>query len=223
MTAQYRLLFVGAPLAGKGTQCKILSEQLGIPHISSGDILREEMQKDTELARYIKETLAQGQFVTDDIIRTLINRKLETMKGGFILDGYPRTVDQLDSISFHYDRIIFLNTPVEYIIGRVEGRLCHMPSGRIYHTKYNPPKRPGLDDITNEPLTKRDDDKIELIKHRMLDFLEKTGKVIEKGMDMNKVSIIDGSLSKDEINKSILNELKKIDQEREGIENIQKK
>ncbi|OAG32495.1 adenylate kinase [Nematocida sp. ERTm5] len=206
-----KILMIGPPLAGKGTQCKILSDKLGVPHISSGDILRNEMRKDTELAIYIKKQLNTGQFVSDSVIRELINEHIKGISGGFILDGYPRTVDQLDSIEFYYDRILFLDTPMDYIIDRAEGRLCHIPSGRIYHTKYNPPKIPGYDDVTGEPLEKRGDDRAELIKGRILDFIEKTGAVIEKAIKMNKLTRIDGSQPKERISELILEEVQKLE------------
>ncbi|EHY66263.1 hypothetical protein NERG_00959 [Nematocida ausubeli] len=209
----YKILMIGPPLAGKGTQCKILSSRMGIPHISSGDILRSEMEKDTELARYIKKQLNAGKFVSDSVIRDLINAHINSVEGGFILDGYPRTEEQLDSIDFHYDRILFLDTPMDYIMERVEGRLCHLSSGRIYHKKYNPPKVPGLDDVTGERLVKREDDRVELIKGRILDFIEKTGKVIEKGIKTNKLARIDGSQPKDMISQMILEEVRKIEPE----------
>ncbi|KAH9387467.1 adenylate kinase [Nematocida major] len=199
-----RLLMVGPPLAGKGTQCKILAKTLDIKHISSGDILREEMQRDTELAHYIRAQLNSGQFVSDEVIRGLVNARVKEESGGFILDGYPRTEAQLRSIDFPYDRILFLDTPMEYIMDRVEGRLCHAESGRIYHTKYNPPKVPGRDDVTGDLLVRRGDDKVELIKGRILDFIEKTGKVIEAAVEANTLTRIDGSLPKEEISRRIL-------------------
>ncbi|KAI5191888.1 adenylate kinase [Nematocida sp. AWRm77] len=201
---QYRLVFVGPPLAGKGTQCKLLSEKLGIPHISSGDILRREMGKSTELGRYIKAQLEGGHFVKDEIIQSLITKTINGLKGGFILDGFPRTLEQLNTMDFFYDQIVFISTPLEDILDRARGRLCHLPSGRIYHTKYNPPKTEGLDDITQEPLYKRDDDTVNIIKHRYLDFIEKTGKVVQRGMELKKVTVIDGRGSLEEINKTIL-------------------
>lgn len=205
----HRIIMIGPPLAGKGTQCRIVAKYFGIEHISSGDILREEMKKETETAQYIRERLNSGSFVSDDVIRGLVNTHINRAEKGFVLDGYPRTVEQFLSIDFPYDKIFYLDTPLEYIMDRVEGRLCHEPSGRIYHMQYNPPKVPGIDDITGEVLIKREDDKIELIKKRVLDFIEKTGKVIEKAIEMNKLTRIDGSLPKDEISKMIINEVQK--------------
>lgn len=207
---EYKLLMVGPPLAGKGTQCKILSDKLNIEHISSGDILRQEVQKDTELANYIRKQLNSGQFVSDEVIRELVNKSISRVKGGFILDGYPRTVEQLDSIKFYYDKILYIDTPMEYIMNRIEGRLQHRGSGRIYHVVYNPPKVSGRDDITGEPLIKREDDKIELIKGRVLDFMEKTGAVIEKAIKNKKLARIDGSQSMEKIAEDIMEEIKKI-------------
>ncbi|OAG30123.1 adenylate kinase [Nematocida displodere] len=206
----YKLLFVGPPLAGKGTQCKLLSKELGIPHISSGDILRLEMEKDTDLAKMIKTKLSHGEFVSDAIIMELINNAIKEQKRGFILDGYPRTVEQLNSIKFDYDAIVFINTPIEYILDRIEGRLCHPSSGRIYHTRYNPPKAMNLDDLTGEPLIKRDDDRIELVQRRVLDFIEKTGGVIERGLELKKLLTIDGGREKEEVNRDILGALEKL-------------
>ncbi|KAI5172675.1 adenylate kinase [Nematocida sp. LUAm3] len=198
-----RLIVLGMPLAGKGTQCTILSEQLGIPHISTGDILRQEMKKNTEQAKYIRNQLSNGLFVSDKVIQDLLNERLTKIEHGFILDGFPRTIEQFENISFPYDKMLFIDTPVHLILDRVEGRLCHMPSGRIYHEKYNPPLNPEKDDITNEPLTRRDDDKRELINRRVLDFLEKTGKVIEAAIQKGVLVVIDGSKPMDQINKEI--------------------
>ncbi|KAI5185987.1 adenylate kinase [Nematocida homosporus] len=206
----YKLLFLGPPLAGKGTQCKMLSEKLRIPHISSGDILRQEMQKETDLAQYVRERLAAGKFVSNEVIRVLVNSAIKGISGGFILDGYPRTLDQLESIDFEYDRIIVIDTPIDCILDRVEGRLCHPGSGRIYHTRYNPPRMPGLDDITGEPLVRREDDRVELIRHRVLDYIEKTGEVIKRGIELKKVTLINGNGPKELIHQQILAELEKI-------------
>lgn len=207
---EYKLLFVGPPLAGKGTQCKILSRKLDLPHVSSGDILRQELGRDTRLSQYIRAQLSAGHFVKDEIINSLVNRTISVLSKGFILDGYPRTLEQLNCIDFVYDQIIFINTPLEQILDRAEGRLCHIPSGRIYHTKYNPPKTPGLDDYTQEPLVKREDDTVEIVKHRFLDFIEKTGKVIEKGMELKKVTIIDGSGTLEETSAKIIQALSQL-------------
>lgn len=207
---QKRIIMVGPPLAGKGTQCEIISNKFNIKHISSGDILREEMKKDSEISSYIQERMNSGCFVSDTVIRDLVNRRIKEEKGGFILDGYPRTVEQLISIDFQYDRIFYLDTPLEYLMERIEGRLVHEPSGRIYHKEFNPSKIPGIDDVTGEVLTRRGDDKIELIKKRVLDFIEKTGKVIEKGIEMNKLTRIDGSLPKDKISEILIREIERI-------------
>lgn len=203
-TWEPRLLFLGPPLAGKGTQCEMLSKQLNIPHISSGDLLRQEISANTEMSKHIKETLALGQLIEDKVIIKIINKRMETIKGGFILDGYPRTLEQFNQIKFKYDKIIVINTPLEILMKRVEGRLCHIPSGRTYHKVYNPPKKEGYDDVTGDPLTKREDDRIELVQHRVLDYLEKTGEVLKRGTLLGKVFIVNGSRSKQEINKDIL-------------------
>ncbi|KAI5189423.1 adenylate kinase [Nematocida minor] len=208
----YKILMVGPPLAGKGTQCEIVANRFGLKHISSGDILREEMKKETPLSKYIRDQLNSGLFVSDSVIRDLVNLHINKVEGGFILDGYPRTVEQLDSITFSYDKIFYLDTPMEYIMDRVEGRMSHPPSGRIYHTKYNPPKVEGKDDITGEDLVKREDDKIELIKRRVLDFIEKTSKVIERAIEMNKLARIDGAQPKESITQMIFSEIERIKQ-----------
>lgn len=206
-----RFLIVGPPLAGKGTQSRMLSTQLGIPHISSGDILREEAAKDNELSRQIKEKLARGELIPDDVVRVLVNRNIAGLEDrGFILDGYPRTLAQLEAIDFHYDRVLFINTSLDTIMERAKGRLYHPKSGRIYHTKFSPPLVPGLDDKTAEPLVPRGDDKEEIVRHRFLDFMDKTGKVIEKGLEMNKVSVINGDGTVAEVNASVLESIQAV-------------
>jgi len=201
---EWKLLFLGPPLAGKGTQCRLLSKQLAVPHISSGDLLRKEMEKDTKTSKYIKSQLSIGALVSDEVINELIKKEISEIKGGFILDGYPRTIEQLNMIDFEYDMIILLNTSLEDILDRASGRLYHPPSGRIYHKKYSPPKVVGLDDVTGEELQVRDDDKVHIIKRRFMDFIEKTGKVVEKGMEMKKLAVVDGSKGVEEINRDIL-------------------
>lgn len=203
----YRILMVGPPLAGKGTQSKMLSSSLGIKHISSGDILRAESLKNTPLSLDIQTKLKRGEFIPDEVVRMLVNRSISTLKEGFILDGYPRTLPQLEAIDFYYDKIIFINTPLDTLLERARGRLYHPKSGRVYHKVFNPPRIEGVDDTTGDPLIEREDDREEIVRHRFLDFTDKTGKVIKRGMEMGKVSVIDGSLGVGEVHRRIMDVL----------------
>jgi adenylate kinase len=205
-----KVLVLGPPLAGKGTQSKLLSAQLSIPHISSGDILREKAAGEENVSAHIRERLRMGEFIEDALVRSLINEKIHSISGGFILDGYPRTLDQFESIDFPYDRIIFISTSLDTILDRAKGRLYHPKSGRIYHVRFNPPKTPGLDDETNEPLFPREDDKEEIVRHRFLDFMSKTEKVIERGLECGKVTLIDGNEDVSEVHASVLRAIEAI-------------
>jgi len=156
-----RIILLGAPGAGKGTQAQFLTKKFNIPQISTGDMLRSAIK-----------AMDAGQLVTDEIIIGLVKDRVaeDDCKGGYLLDGFPRTLAQADSMTnanISIDAVIEIDVPDEEIVKRMSGRRAHLASGRTYHTIYNPPKIDGKDDITGEDLVQRDDDKEEVVLERL--------------------------------------------------------
>jgi len=171
-----KILLIGPPGGGKGTQAKKLSSKFNIPQISTGDMLREHVKKMSPLGIKTKEFMDSGELVPDKLILEMMKKKLsnDECKNGYILDGFPRTLPQaegldiiLNEINSKLDKVIIIEVNDNVIIDRMSGRRVHKKSGRIYHIKFNPPKNDGLDDITNEPLSIRSDDKEETVKNRL--------------------------------------------------------
>jgi len=204
-----RIILLGAPGAGKGTQSALIQKKFNIPQISTGDILRSAVKNKTELGKIAETIMANGELVPDELIIDLIKTRLleNDCKDGFIFDGFPRTITQAESIikeGISIDYVIEINLSDEQIIERLSGRRVHKASGRIYHIKYNPPKKPNIDDITGEPLIQRDDDKVSTIKNRLKVYHEQTEPLIEfykKLSETNNLifTTIDGSLPQNEI------------------------
>lgn len=167
-----RLILLGAPGAGKGTQANFIKEKYNIPQISTGDMLRAAIKAGSELGIAAKKVMDAGQLVSDDIIIGLVKARLQDADcaNGYLFDGFPRTIAQADAMKdagVKIDYVLEIDVPDEQIIERIDGRRCHPGSGRVYHTKFNPPKVEGLDDVTGEPLVQRDDDKAEVVKKRL--------------------------------------------------------
>ncbi|TWI65214.1 adenylate kinase [Pseudoduganella lurida] len=167
-----RLILLGAPGAGKGTQANFIKEKYNIPQISTGDMLRAAIKAGSELGLAAKKVMDAGQLVSDDIIIGLVKSRLKDADcaNGYLFDGFPRTIAQADAMKeagVKIDYVLEIAVPDEQIIERLDGRRCHPGSGRVYHVKYNPPKVEGLDDVTGEPLVQRDDDKAETVKKRL--------------------------------------------------------
>jgi len=167
-----RIILLGAPGAGKGTQAKTIMDKLGIPQISTGDMLRAAVKAGTELGRKAKSIMDAGGLVSDDIIIGLVKDRIKQpdCKKGFLFDGFPRTIPQAQAMQeadVKIDRVIEIYVPDAEIIGRLSGRRVHAASGRVYHIKHNPPKNPGMDDVTGESLVQRDDDKEETVRKRL--------------------------------------------------------
>lgn len=174
-----RIVLLGSPGAGKGTQARCLMEKYQIPFISTGSMLRAEIGADTDLGKIVKKYLDVGELIPDPMMIDMVNHRLsqDDCKSGFILDGFPRTINQakiLAESKILVDYIIEIYIPDAEVIKRLTGRLVHPPSGRVYHLSYNPPKKAGFDDITGEPLVIRDDDNEETIKKRLRVYREKT-------------------------------------------------
>ena len=167
-----RLMLLGAPGAGKGTQASKLSEYFNIPQISTGDMLRAAITQGSELGLHAKEIMDAGQLVSDDLIIALVKERIqrEDCAQGFLFDGFPRTIPQADALKeahIHLDHVLDIVVSDVEIIQRISGRRVHLASNRIYHVDYNPPKVPGLDDLTGEPLVQRDDDQEDTIRKRL--------------------------------------------------------
>ena len=174
-----RLILLGAPGAGKGTQANFIRERFGIPQISTGDMLRAAVKAHTPLGLAAKKVMDSGGLVSDDIIIGLVEDRLkqDDCANGYLFDGFPRTVRQADAMkSAHVsiDRVLEIDVPDSEIIERVTGRRVHPGSGRVYHVHFNPPKVEGRDDATGEPLIQRDDDREATVKKRLLIYHDQT-------------------------------------------------
>src|SRR5436190_6290104 len=167
-----RLILLGAPGAGKGTQASFICQRYGIPQISTGDMLRAAVKAGTELGIAAKKVMDSGGLVSDEIIIGLVKERLAQPDcvNGFLFDGFPRTIPQADAMKaagVKLDVVLEIDVPDSAIIERMSGRRSHQPSGRTYHVKFNPPKVEGRDDATGEPLIQRDDDKEETVRKRL--------------------------------------------------------
>jgi len=174
-----RLILLGAPGAGKGTQANFIKEKYNIPQISTGDMLRAAIKAGTELGMAAKKVMDAGQLVSDDIIIGLVKERLKEADcaNGYLFDGFPRTVAQADAMKdsgVTIDYVLEIDVPDEMIVERMSGRRTHQPSGRVYHVKFNPPKTEGIDDVTGEPLVQRDDDQEETVKKRLAVYHNQT-------------------------------------------------
>jgi adenylate kinase len=167
-----RLILLGAPGAGKGTQANFIKEKYNIPQISTGDMLRAAIKAGSELGIAAKKVMDAGGLVSDDIIIGLVQERLkqDDCANGYLFDGFPRTVAQADSMKDSgviVDYVLEIDVPDDSIIERMDGRRVHPGSGRVYHVKFNPPKVDNKDDVTGEDLVQRDDDKAETVKKRL--------------------------------------------------------
>ena len=167
-----RLILLGPPGAGKGTQANFIKEKFGIPQISTGDMLRAAVKAGTPLGIEAKKVMDAGGLVSDDLIINLVKDRLkeDDCKSGYMFDGFPRTIPQADAMKdagVPIDFVLEIDVPDSVIVERMSGRRAHLASGRTYHVKYNPPKVEGKDDVTGEDLVQRDDDKEETVKKRL--------------------------------------------------------
>ena len=159
-----RVILLGGPGAGKGTQANHIKEKYKIPQISTGDMLRAHVKAGSELGVAAKKIMDQGGLVSDDIIMGMVKERIteDDCKNGFLFDGFPRTIPQAEALAaagVKIDAVVEIDVPDEEIITRMAGRRAHLASGRTYHVIFNPPKVEGKDDVTGEPLVQRDDDK----------------------------------------------------------------
>ena len=167
-----RIILLGPPGAGKGTQAKFITEQYGIPQISTGDMLRAAIKVGTELGLQVKDVMASGGLVSDELIIALVKERIEQpdCTNGFLFDGFPRTIPQAQALvdsGIAIDRVVEVYVEDQEIISRLSGRRVHESSGRVYHIVHNAPQQEGLDDQSGEPLVQREDDKEETVRNRL--------------------------------------------------------
>ena len=178
-----RVILLGAPGAGKGTQAQYVCKEFGIPQISTGDMLRAAVKAETPLGLAAKEVMDAGRLVSDDIIIGLVKERLEQpdCANGCLFDGFPRTIPQAEALrdsGVNIDHVVEVAVDDEEIIERMAGRRMHLASGRTYHIIYNPPKKDGLDDETGDPLIQRDDDQESVVRDRLSVYHEQTEPLI---------------------------------------------
>ena len=179
-----RLILLGGPGAGKGTQAAFITQRYGIPQISTGDMLRAAVKAGTPLGVAAKKVMDRGDLVSDDIIIGLVKERIQApdCARGFLFDGFPRTIPQAEAMkaaAVPIEHVVEVAVSDATIVERMSGRRAHLPSGRTYHLKFNPPKKAGVDDVTGEPLVQRDDDKEETVKKRLAVYHQQTEPLVE--------------------------------------------
>ena len=207
------LIILGPPGAGKGTQAAFIASEQNIPHISTGDMLREAIKNGTELGLQAKAVMDAGNLVSDELIIELVKERIsqDDCKNGFLFDGFPRTIPQAEALqenNVDINGVIELVGADEEIIKRMSGRRIHLAAGRTYHVDFNPPKKSGLDDETGEELIIRKDDEPETVKDRLKVYWTQTQPLIEYYSNFKKASdfkylTVDGTLTVEEIKNNI--------------------
>lgn len=207
------IVLMGPPGAGKGTQAEIISEKLSIPHISSGDLFRENLKNDTELGKKARAFMDSGKLVPDDITISMVAERLsrQDCKNGALLDGFPRTpfqANELDKILKENGNAIncvpYIKVSDRDLLERLTGRWTCKAAGHIYHEKFNPPKNPGICDIDGSPLYQRKDDKKETIEKRLAVFHEQTAPLVEYYREKNLLVEVDGTRPIEEVSETLL-------------------
>jgi len=206
-----RIILLGAPGAGKGTQAKFIMESLGVPQISTGDMLRAAVKAGTPLGLKVKDIMTSGELVSDDLIIDLVKERIsqDDCKDGFLFDGFPRTIPQAQALKVSgvgIDHVLEIYVSDEEIVSRLSGRRVHEASGRIYHVDHNRPTRDGIDDETGEPLIQRQDDKEETVRNRLEVYHDQTEPLVDyyKAEDGVKFCRVGGVGSLDDIKNKII-------------------
>ena len=215
-----RIILLGPPGAGKGTQAQFISKEYDIPQISTGDMLRAAIKEGSELGKQAKDVMNAGGLVSDDLIINLVQERIAKPDcvNGCILDGFPRTIPQAQALAdanVTIDHVIEISVPDDEIVKRLSGRRQHAGSGRVYHIDHNPPKVEGVDDVTGEPLIQREDDKESTIRDRLATYHEQTSTLVgfyqdkaKEGGDAPKYDKFDGTQGIDDVKQQILSALK---------------
>ncbi len=212
-----RIILLGGPGAGKGTQANFIKEKYNIPQISTGDMLRAHVKAGTDLGKAAKKIMDEGGLVSDDIIMGMVKERIkeDDCKNGYLFDGFPRTIPQAEAMKeagIGIDAVVEIDVPDEEIIKRMSGRRVHPASGRTYHVVFNPPKEEGKDDVTGEPLVQRDDDQEDTVKERLKVYHDQTEPLIDfysKEAEAGKLKYVkvNGVGSVDEIREQIFSGL----------------
>ena len=213
-----RVILLGAPGAGKGTQAQFIMEEFGIPQISTGDMLRAAIKNGTELGKKVKAVMDSGSLVSDDIIIALVKERIAEADcaGGFLFDGFPRTIPQAEALrdaGVEIDHVVEIAVEDEEIVQRMGGRRVHPGSGRTYHVVYNPPKVEGKDDVTGEDLIQRKDDVEETVRHRLGVYHEQTAPLVDFYKNIEgetRYTCVEGVGSVDDIKGKVLGALKPV-------------
>ena len=209
-----KIILLGAPGAGKGTQAKYITETYGIPQVSTGDMLRAAVKEKSELGLKVEQVMALGALVTDDIIIALVKERIAQpdCQNGFLFDGFPRTIPQAEAMviaGVETDVVLEIDVPDEEIVKRLSGRRVHLDSGRVYHIEFNPPAELGIDDVSGEPLVQRPDDEEGTVRKRLAVYHEQTQPLVgfyeglQGGGSGPNVIKIDGVESVDKIREAI--------------------
>lgn len=216
-----RIILLGPPGAGKGTQAQVITKAFNIPQISTGDMLRAAIKDGTELGKQAKSVMDAGGLVSDDLIINLVKARIAQPDcvNGCIFDGFPRTIPQAQALAdagVHIDNVVEIAVPDEDIVSRLSGRRSHPASGRVYHVVYNPPKVEGKDDETGEDLVQRDDDKEDIIRDRLATYHKQTAALVDFYQDLAKTDTnapryakFDGTQAIDKVSEEVLAELNK--------------
>ena len=212
-----KLILIGPPGAGKGTQAAFICERFAIPQISTGDMLRAAIAAATPLGRKVKAIVDAGNLVDDAIVVDLVKDRIaqDDCRGGFLFDGFPRTLGQAEALSsagVSVDHVLEIDVPDDVVVGRISGRRVHEASGRIYHVEHDPPQRMGYDDDTGEPLTQRADDEESTVRDRLHVYRQHTHPLLAFYRNLaasNRVSYsaVDGSNSLERVRKAIIEAL----------------
>ena len=207
-----RLVLLGPPGAGKGTQAKILAEKLGLVHVSTGDLFRENLSQETELGKLASSFMVKGELVPDDVTIAMVRERLSRpdCAKGAVMDGFPRTPAQAEAfetllaeINGKVDLVPFISVPNEVLVERLSGRwMSH--AGRVYHALYNPPKVKWVDDVDGSPLYQRDDDKPETVLHRINVYYDQTSPLIDYYRQAGKLVEIDGTQEIEQVTEDLL-------------------
>jgi len=207
------IILLGPPGAGKGTQAQAISENLHLPHISSGDIFRENLKKETELGKLAAGFMNKGELVPDDVTIAMIRERLSRSdcQNGALLDGFPRTPAQAEALSImladlngKVTCVPYISVPEQVLIERLTGRWTCRQAGHIFHEKYNPPQQPGRCDIDGSELYQRDDDKAETVTHRIRVYLEQTKPLIDYYQQRGLLVEVDGTLPIEQVSANLL-------------------